>query len=284
MFKGFINKGKKKEPIAPKEINLSERRKEDKSPSEALSQMIMSGLQDNKGVHIETVLTTLAALTGFSTQMAVREKLIKTNQMSEKDAFQIVETNNGEIYYGGNIMNDPLIRVAEGHSSLFSFVAGTAQAMGATKFPDINNIFQHTESTYGNEKFGVPRLPQGHMPKYTPEELLKDSWKVVSAYLLVHDESDPLMWPFLLSNATAHFSTIVRGAIDPDLIAFIVMESAIPMSRINPDKIIGQENPVGERVINLEKTDMGKLYASEEFVKALTLAKANEEKGQSSAN
>ncbi len=46
----------------------------------ALAQSLMSGLKDQRGVHIETLLCALGSLAGYSCQASIRESLKKSGQ------------------------------------------------------------------------------------------------------------------------------------------------------------------------------------------------------------
>lgn len=240
-----------------------------------LLQLIISGLTDEKGVHVETALTVLGALAGFSAQMAVREKFIIPGHMAEDKAFFIIKTNNGDTYYTGDILNPPLLRTDDGHTSVLKMTAEGAYALGARKCTDINKLVEHMASTYGSEGFGVPRLPPKHMPKFMPVEMLKDCWDPVFSYLKTIAAADPTTWPFIFAVIIKKFILSIKGVIDPELIVPLVLESALPMSRINPELICGKAKLSSGRSIDISKTELGKFLLSEEFNVALDNARKN---------
>lgn len=204
--------------------------------------------------NIETVLTTLGAITGFSCQMAGREALIETGKAKEKDLFIEVKTKNGKKFYFGDFINKPLVEAKP--VSVWIMVGGAAQKLGAKSLPDINAIFKHSAQTVGSDSFGVPLLPEEHKPYALPVELLNKYWNPIRNILALHTDN-PLEWPFILGLATQkamlivydedrtsinvgnnkEIALITSNNIAPSLAAKIVMESAVPMSKIDPSMI-----------------------------------------------
>lgn len=246
-----------------------------KSGEEFIVELLLGGLADQNGVHIETMLATLGALTGFATQMAVREKLINSGEMPENQIFLKIGGANGDIYYTGDILNDPLMRTGNGFASLYSVIGGDALSLGATQFPDVKNIIDYVASTYGSGNFGVPRIPAPFTPKHLPIDLLRDSWRVIHQCLLMYDNGNPLQWPYTLIGAIRHFIKMAKEAINPNAITIIIMETAIPMSHIDPNKILAHENPIGKKAIDITRSEAGKLLASDAFQTAWAMSKKN---------
>jgi hypothetical protein len=114
------------------------------------------------------------------------------------------------------------------------------------------------------------------MPHHKPIDLLRDSWKIVHRYLILYDNGSAGNWPKLIGKATARLITMAKGSIDPNLISKIVMESAMPMSRIDPNIILGKGKSAGQGTIDLEVSDLGKVLASDIYLKAVENAKENE--------
>ncbi len=192
--------------------------------------------ESNQGIHIETALTALGALAGFSAQMAIREFFIKAGKISEEQAFQIAKTNDGQTFYVDDWLNEPLVATQKGAVSIWGFVAGAAEHLGAKTLPDPNEIFRHVVSSIGGEGFGVPRLPAKNMPHASPIELLNRFWNPIRNYLVVNVDN-PGAWPLTIGLASQKAMVRAKAVIDPALAARIVMEAAVPMSKIDPARI-----------------------------------------------
>jgi hypothetical protein len=204
--------------------------------SSELIEMLYAELKDSSGVHVETALTALAALAGFSGQMAIRETVIKTGKMPEDKAFVVVKTKNGEAYYFGDLLNEILFANKPGSFSIYSMVAAAAQHSGAKALPDIGDIARHVASTVGGAAFGVPRLPSRHMPRMPPIELLDKFWNPARNFLVVNVHS-PTQWPLVIALAAQKVIVIAKATLDPGLAAQIVMETSIPLAKVDPAKI-----------------------------------------------
>jgi hypothetical protein len=192
--------------------------------------------EPGRGTNIETALTALGALAGFSAQMAIREYFIKAGKITEEKAFVVVKAKDGSSYFFGDILNEPLITTQKDQHSVWNFVGGAAQDLGAKELPDLRDIFSHVASTVGSDKFGVPRLPASNMPHATPFDLLNKFWNPIRNHLAINTDT-PGSWPYVLGQATQILMIRAKGVIDPALAAKVVMESAIPMSKCDPASV-----------------------------------------------
>jgi hypothetical protein len=92
-------------------------------------------------------------------------------------------------------------------------------------------MFKHTVSVIGSAQFGVPRLPQQHMPRTLPREAVNRYWPKARALM---EHTKPELWPMWLAMAAAKAIVIMKEACAPELACTIVMEAAVPMSKIDP--------------------------------------------------
>lgn len=210
---------------------------EPKQVAEDIVQLLFLEEKDDKGVHLETALTALGALAGFSAQMAMREAVIKTGKSTEKQLFTILETKNGDKYYYGDILNEVVLEPRPGNLSIWSLVGGTGRQLGATNMIDMKELAGYVASTVGSNKFGVQRLPNKHKPRKLPIELLNKYWNPVRNYLALNSKS-PLSWPFTLGLAAQNLILKGKDVMDPKLTVRIVMEAVVPMSKVAPEKVL----------------------------------------------
>jgi hypothetical protein len=219
-LKSAIEAQKKMDPMVGLKIGAKE-----------VNQRLIHGLKNEKGVHIESFLTVIGALAGFSCQMSLREELIKTGTKPENAVFVIASGTDGKKYYFGDALNKPL---AENQYSIWSVAAGTAQKLGA-KIPDVTNIFKHVSTTVGGDAFGVPRTPNNHPAGDLPVNYLKVIWPNIFPVVTRFCDK-PSEWPILFAIAIQEALVMSKDVIDPGIAVAIVMESAIPMSKIDlPD-------------------------------------------------
>jgi hypothetical protein len=122
--------------------------------------------------------------------------------------------------------------VAEDKLSVWSLAAAGAQDCGCAKFPDINAIFKHVAESVSSENFGIPRLPPDHPVHDLPRAYLERFWPQFSPMIERFCPS-PDHRPALLGLAIQELLSQTKAVLDPCLALQIVMESAIPMSKVN---------------------------------------------------
>ena len=183
---------------------------------------------DTQGVHLETLLCILGSLAGYSCQAGARSKFVDEKGFKEANIFVIVEGVDGKKYYFGDMINKLLI---EGRYSIWSLSAGAVGEKAAERF-DRKEIFQYVAQTVGSSAFGIPRITDEHRPKDMPYNYVTCLWKpllpTVRAYC-----KDPEAWPILFGLAIQEALGFSKDQLDPFLALTIVMESAVPMSKVN---------------------------------------------------
>ena len=192
---------------------------------------LIAAMKDTKGVHVESLLGALGSLAGFTCQMSVRAE----DPAAGDGAFVVVGGADGRSYFFGDRLNGPL---AENQYSIWGLAAGKAQGLGCTELPDINEIFSHVTTTVGGDRFGLPRIPEGHRPGALPFDYLKALWTGIMP-LVRRFCARPAEWPILFGIAIQEAMTLGKDVIDPRLATVIVMECAVPMSKIDPELVLG---------------------------------------------
>lgn len=182
---------------------------------------------DEKGVHLETLLCILGSLAGYSCQAGVRSKFIDEKGFKEANIFVIVEGADGKRYYFSDMINKLLV---EGRYSIWSLSALAVGETVAERF-DRKEIFQYTAQTVGSSSFGIPRITEEHSPKDMPYNYVKFLWQLLLPTVRAYCK-DPEEWPKLFGLAIQEAIGFSKEQLDPFLALTIVMESAIPMSKV----------------------------------------------------
>jgi len=213
---------------------IDERRREDpligaKLGAKEFVQRIMEGMKDEKGVHIESMLCAFGALAGYSCQAGVRQLLVHENGINEKEAFVIVDCADGRKYFAGETLNKPLV---ESQYSVWALAGGAAQHLGAENLIDIGEIFKYVIQTVGSEKFGILRISEDHKPGDLPCNYLKYLWPAIFP-VVKQFCSAPVEWPILFGLAIQEVMYSGKDVIAPLQALMIVMESAVPMSKVD---------------------------------------------------
>lgn len=212
---------------------IEEKRKTDpligaKLGSKEVNQRLINAMKNEKGVHVESLLCALGALAGYSCQANLRAQALAKG-LPETAAFTVVDTVDGKKYFFGDPLNQAL---AESQYSVWSLAAGAARHNGCSSLPDISEIFGHVSETVGGAEFGIPRIPEGHQPGDTPINYVKALWPKLLPTIKQFCQK-PSEWPILLGLAVQEILDMSKGVISPDLALKIVMESAIPMSKVD---------------------------------------------------
>jgi len=212
---------------------IEEKRKTDpligaKLGGKEIFQRLLRGLKDDRGVHVESLLCALGSLAGYSCQANLRAQAVAKG-MDETAALMTISGANGKNYFFGDPLNQAL---AESKYSVWSLAAGAAQHNGCTNLPDINGIFAHVTETVGTDSFGVPRFPEGHNAGDLPINYLKALWPALFPVVKMFCK-EPLEWPFLFGVAIQEALDVGKQAVAPDVALLIVMEAAVPMSKVD---------------------------------------------------
>lgn len=191
---------------------------------------LYTAMKNDQGVHIESMLCVLGALAGYACQAEVRA-IARAKNLPDDAVFHIVSAVDGRRYYFGELLNQPLLNA---QPSLWGMAAAAATQAGAAVLPDPHALFRHVAASVGSDAFGVPRVPAKHKAGDTPRGYLRQLWPAL--FPLVRNLCpDPALWPVVFGVAIQRTIDAANGAIDPALAFTIVMEAAVPMSRVDLD-------------------------------------------------
>ena len=199
-----------------------------------IADWLMRELKDQRGIHCETLLTVIGALAGYAAQQALWEGMVKPGKLAIAQAFKVMETPSGATYFFGDTLDSLLVSMEPKHVSVWKIVAGSALTAGGDHLPIPSDLLRHCAATAGTSAFGLPRLPDDHLPSILPRAAVERFWPDARMLLAL---SDPLQWPMLMAHAAQKLMLAMKGSIAPDLAVKIVMEAAVPMSRVDPTTV-----------------------------------------------
>lgn len=212
-----IREKSKKDPLVGAKIGADE-----------ILQRLMDAMKNERGVHVESLLCALGALAGYSCQASLRAQALAQGKL-ETAPFLSVKTNDGKSFFFGDPLNQAL---AGSQYSIWSLAAAEAQHAGCQELPDINEMFAYTSSVLGDPLFGIPRTPENHKAGDLPIHYLKQIWPKFFPMVKLFCPT-PVEWPILFGLAAQKAITMSNSVLEPTLALKIIMESAIPMSKIN---------------------------------------------------
>ena len=202
---------------------------------------VCKGSQTQRGVHVETALSSLGALAGFGCQMAVRESMVKPGLMDEAEAFDVIKSGDDEIYYNGDTLNQPLM---EAPVSVLGLINEGVRQAGYHEYPDAAAIAAHVAGTLGNAAFGILTIPDKHKPLISPEASLKRFWPLLFEHIRPYylDKTvvmvEPAMLGWLFAEAAQRLIVEAKNIVEPPLAGRMAFEAAVAMSKIDYRKIM----------------------------------------------
>jgi hypothetical protein len=190
-------------------------------------------------IHAETVLTEIGALAGFAAQMSIRKGVIEPQGLEPNALLVEIVTKNDEKYYFSDLLNWILFENLDAPPySIWAYVRDAVPERSKDLLPDVPEIVGRAARTIGTTQFGVPHVPAAHMPQTTARAALQANWRAVQRELVVTGR-DPSDWPYDLASAAQWQMLTSRERLPPPVAARIVMEAAIPMSKIDPLTVPG---------------------------------------------
>jgi hypothetical protein len=178
-------------------------------------------------LHARSLLCALGAVAGHACQASVRAQSVAAGEVADAP-FDVIQGADGRRYLSGDAMNGPL---AEHKMSVWNLAAGAAQLHGTQSLPNLAEIFEYNASVVGTQKFGLPRLPPDQPVSGMPIEFAKRLWPAAQASVNRH-AANPKLWPIAAALAVQEAIAVTKEIISPEIALRIVMESAIPVSKI----------------------------------------------------
>ena len=192
--------------------------------------------QEYRGQGWETILSAAGALAGFAAQQALWEGLVRPGKASAEQLFMRVTTKSGETFFFGDLLNKVLASMTPGELSVWRLVAAGAALSGA-KVPSLQPLFERATETAGTLEFGTPAYLTKLQLKEPPWQALRH-WPRIKT-ILVTAGKEPLHWPLEIAAAAQKLIEERDQEMAADIAALIVMEAAIPMSKIDPRTVPG---------------------------------------------
>lgn len=195
---------------------------------EVLAQ-VLDTMRDRYDVRVETLMVALGSLAGFAAQIGLREAA----RIADAEApLMAIATKSGRTFFFGDALNALL---AENPNSVFSIVSEAPLQQGLT-IPDMPDIFQHVAASVGSDAFGIPRVELSQ-PAATPTEFVRSLWPETER--LLWKACPPYGWAAAIAYAARYAACSFKTTPDLGTAVSLIMESAIPMSKLDPQEVGG---------------------------------------------
>jgi|SRR5581483_7003097 len=190
-------------------------------------------------IHAATLLTELGALAGFAAQMSIRKSVIEPQKLDPNTVLVEVVTKNGQKFYFSELLNWMLFENMNNPPyCVWAYVVSVVSQDSRLLLPDLSEIVSNAARTVGTRRFGVPRLRAEYAPHKSPRVALDEGWRVVQGEFSVW-KRDAAEWPYDLALAAQWQMLTSREQIPLTAAAAVVMEAAIPMSKVDPATVPG---------------------------------------------
>ncbi|WER45623.1 hypothetical protein CupriaWKF_15200 [Cupriavidus sp. WKF15] len=188
--------------------------------------------------HLPSIMVSIGACGGFAAQLAVWHTLIQPTHRNPGDFLVHARTRSNESFILGEAINQFLFVAGPDRLSFLSTAAACLQ--GAHQLPDIRELAAHAIRTMGSEAFGVPRFPGPGQFLEQPRVALNKIFKIV-ADCFRRDNHSPANWPALLGIVAFRIIDAHKHILPPASAVKMLLESAVPMSKIDPSTVNGIE-------------------------------------------
>ena len=187
---------------------------------------VFSILKDETGVRIEDALGIIGA---FGGHMSIRAAL-NVSEADNEERLTVLGLSNDETAMCGPAIYDFLITQER---SIFNLIGAGVQMAGGSKLPDPTELVQKHVRTIGTDGFGIPSVPETNQLRDTPRNFLINVWPLLEAHITALEKAPDAL---CVAMGVAAQDLIVQGkdAINPELAAVIVMQSAFATSSIPP--------------------------------------------------
>ena len=232
----------------------------------SLRETLIMELTSEHGVHAETLLVSIGAIAGFAAQAAVNERIKNrdvpgaakgmpgpelSKLLHDRGLAVLVRGKSGEKYYFGDLINGYMVKQATTVDyHLFGVLAGTATQLGVKyeELPDCIPMFAHASRTIGTPEYGILHPPKPLSPQLTPREALEKFWPEVkfifertdgqgSVRPAIGHNVKPEYWPLVAALVARQHLMMMKDTIDPRVAVALIMESAIVMSKVDPETV-----------------------------------------------
>jgi hypothetical protein len=124
-------------------------------------------------------------------------------------------------------------------------VAAINAGVPPAELPDYKEMFAYIAGSIGKPEFEMPRMSADHPTHLHPRQALELFWPRVKFIFTRTDGPGPAAgnsvatahWPIVAALIAQQFVTMAKDTLDPRLSVALIMEPAIPMSKVDPTTV-----------------------------------------------
>lgn len=200
----------------------------------ALFDLQRKHMAEDGGLHVESLLGSLAALGGFACALAAVHDATFRHAGPGKD-MRPIEAADGHRYLSADIARRYL---TDGSRALLTLPLATAVEDGADMPPvRLAALLERASASCGTPDFGLPLLPAEHRPAELPLAYVRAGWHRMQDKLEEHGIKAG-EYPLVFSHALRKAMESIRLALDATPAALLIIEYAAPMAHLDPDRVL----------------------------------------------
>lgn len=188
---------------------------------------LVERLTTDRGVHAETLMARAGVVMGQSVQASLWAEALEAGQTRVPEVREVC-CENGSRYLVGDPLNR---RLTEGYGSPWELLKEAARQEGHEDVPNRDEMLLDGIRRLGTPAFGVPRVPEAHIPQALDGEERQEFWWLIQP-LCESCCSAPEEWPLLGGLIAARALRLVTSHLDPALAFQLAMDSAIDAAKI----------------------------------------------------
>ena len=201
-----------------------------------LKGFLANGYTDERGIHLESVLSATAALAGYAALQAALTMIRDENsEAKEFPQAHKIETASGEVFLMVELANQ-LVARGEGleRLSILTLVSSGGLRAGAKRLPNMVEIFKRNAQFIGSADYPPLTVPAQHRPPENARVALRRWWPMVVKVF----STDPLRglhpinWVFALGNLAGEWIETGKNVLDPEIAMQLAMETAVATSKL----------------------------------------------------
>jgi hypothetical protein len=181
---------------------------------------------------VPSMLNAVGACAGFAAQVAVWRELVLPAKRNPGDFFAYLGRREDGLLFFGEAINQFLFATVADRVSFLS-LAGIPLS-DPSELPDIMELTAHVARSVGSDAFGRPRVPPPVELAELPRLALSKTWSKASRIMAEHQCAE---WPALLGAAACKIIDANQRSLAPTIAVRIVLEAAVPMSKLNPETV-----------------------------------------------
>jgi hypothetical protein len=204
--------------------------------AELIKKLMMAAYTDERGVHLETILSAVSALAGYAGQRAALA-MIEAGTAEAKQFPQIheISTKNGQTFLVSELVNQ-LVASAGGPDRLtvFTLVANGGLRAGGKRLPEMGEIMRRNAEAIGSSNYPPLTVPQQHFPRENAITALRRWWPVVVKVFSVKElrSLHPIYHMFALGHIAMQVIESGKDVINPEIAVNLAMETAVAASKV----------------------------------------------------